>query len=41
MILDKLEGGELLHKIKAKNSYAEADATVIMRCVLEALGALH
>lgn len=41
LILECLEGGELFERIKKNGSYNEKDASIIMRCILEALVAMH
>jgi serine/threonine protein kinase len=41
LILEYLNGGELFERIKKNGSYNEKDASVIMRCILEALVAMH
>ena len=41
MILDYLNGGELFERIKKNGSYNEKDASVIMKCILNAMVAMH
>lgn len=41
LILECLNGGELFERIKKKGSYNEQDASIIMRCILKALIAMH
>ncbi|CDW84831.1 protein kinase domain containing protein [Stylonychia lemnae] len=41
LILEYLNGGELFERIKKNGSYNEKDASVIMRCILDALVAMH
>jgi serine/threonine protein kinase len=41
LILEYLNGWELFERIKKNGSYNEKDASVIMRCILEALVAMH
>ena len=41
LVLEYLEGGELFERIKKKGQYNEKDASIIMRCILKALVAMH
>ena len=41
LMLEYLNGGELFERIKKNGSYNEKDAAVIMRCILQALVAMH
>jgi serine/threonine protein kinase len=41
LILEHLHGGELFERIKKKGTYNEKDASIIMRCILKALVAMH
>jgi calcium/calmodulin-dependent protein kinase I len=40
-VLECLSGGELFERIKKKGTYNEKDASIIMRCILKALVAMH
>lgn len=41
LVLEVLEGGELLNRIRNKGSYTEADAIKLMRNILKAMAYLH
>lgn len=40
-MLECLNGGELFERIKKKGQYNEIDASIIMRCILNALVGMH
>jgi len=39
--LDRATGGELFERIVAKGSYTEADASALVRSIIEAISYLH
>ena len=41
LVLEWLSGGELFERIKHKGTYNEKDTSIIMRCILKALVAIH
>lgn len=41
MVMDLLEGGELLDRIRTKARFTEAEASVIMRTLVQAIDFLH
>ena len=41
LVLEYLHGGELFERIKKTGTYNEKDASIIMRCLLKALVAMH
>ena len=41
LVLEYLEGGELLHHLKSKGLYCEKDAAEAIKCLLEALHYCH
>jgi calcium/calmodulin-dependent protein kinase I len=41
LVLEYLNGGELFERIKKNGTYNEKDASLILRCILKALVALH
>mmetsp|Transcript_3907 Transcript_3907/g.2891 ORF Transcript_3907/g.2891 Transcript_3907/m.2891 type:complete len:235 (-) Transcript_3907:477-1181(-) len=41
LVLEYLHGGELFERIKKNGTYNETEASVIMRCILRALVAMH
>lgn len=40
-VVDLLSGGELLHRVRDRGTFSEADLTFLMRNLLEALRHLH
>lgn len=41
MVLDYLQGGELLERIRKKKSFTEAEASNIMRQIVSAVDYMH
>ena len=41
LVLEYLKGGELFQKLQNKGTYSEKDASVVIKCLLEALNYCH
>ena len=41
LVLEYLKGGELLHRLQTKGTYCEKDATMVFKCLLEAINYSH